>query len=257
MWPSFKEQKVFAVLFVIFFFSLIGFFTSRMVQAIWETAHVDEPTPFEHQITVEGEGKSVVVPDVAKLSFGVETRGKDIPTIQKTNSQTMNNLLVSVKETGISEEDIQTTFYNVYQETVWDVVSQQSRKGDWIISQEVSLTVRQKENVPLILETLGQKGVTSISGPSFLVEDQENSKKEARKKALEQAKQKAEQIAQDLHLELGEIVGYNEWLIGSSDPMAYEKSLGYGMGGGSVAPDIESGSKEIKLGVSLIYTLEE
>ncbi|PJA47422.1 hypothetical protein CO172_01525 [Candidatus Uhrbacteria bacterium CG_4_9_14_3_um_filter_36_7] len=257
MWPSFKAQRAFAVPLFILFILLILFFAAKTIQVVFEAKQVGKPTPYEHTIMIDAEGKVVATPDIAQLSLGVETRATDVPTAQEKNTQTMNTIIEGIKELNITEEDIQTASYTVYQEDYWDPETQRSKKGDWIVSQQLMVKIREMKNISSVLQLAGQKGVTNISGPTFSIDDLTNLKDQAREKGLEEAKEKAQQIAGKLGLKLGKIIGYSEWYDNSVGPIYYEKSAAIGMGGGESAPTIPTGTKEVKLNVNVTYLLEE
>ena len=261
MWPSFKEQRAFAIPLFLLLIFLILFFIVKTTFSLKEMQRIGKPQPYEHTIAIEAEGKAMAIPDIAQLSLGVETRAVDVPAAQQKNTETMNIIIEGIKGLKIAEEDIQTASYSVYQEEYWDADTQRNKKGDWIVSQQLIVKVRDMKNISSVLQLAGQKGVTNISGPTFSIDNLSNLKTEAREKGLEEAEQKAQQIANKLGLQLEKIIGYSEWYDNSVQPLPYySQSMvnQLGMGGSeSSSPNIPSGTQEIKLNINVTYLLKD
>lgn len=212
-----------------------------------------EPEPYEHQITVEGTADASAIPDIATVTVGIDTEGADVATAQAENSTSMNALIEKVKALGIESRDVQTSYYNVYENTEWDGETYVS-KG-WIVSNQITVKVRNNELVSTMLDVAGQNGATNISGPSFEVEDTEDLKNEMRLAAIADAQTKAAAIAQGLGIELKRVIGFSEWNENDDDPYRVYAEMGFG--GSDGAPTVEPGSEEFTLHVSLTYSLEE
>ena len=245
-WPTWEENKPFALLLIILLAYAIVFLAMKMER-------LGKPEPFEHQITIEGQADASAVPDIATVTVGVDTQGAEVASAQAENSTTMNALVEKIKALAISAEDIQTSYYNVYENTEWN--GQEYVSNGWIVSNQIEIKIRNSELVSSVLDTAGQNGATSISGPAFAVEDTSALKDQVRTLAIADAKQKASILASTLGIELEEVVGYSEWSENSTDDYMMRSSAAYG--GGESAPDVEAGSEELTLHVSITYTLVE
>ncbi|MBU0646682.1 SIMPL domain-containing protein [Patescibacteria group bacterium] len=253
MWPKFRENLPFAVVLLILLAAgavFLGVKTYTALQA------VSKPAPMEHLITIEGQGKVSGKPDIASISFGILSRAKSVTEAQAANTQAMNALLEKVKALGIAEDDLRTANYNAYQDYWWNPDTQKSEPSDWIVSQDVTVKVRDISQTSSVIEVAGQNGATNISGPNFVIDDPENLKAEARAKAMAAAQARALEIARRLDLDLGEVVGYYEYAPDAGYYPAYSSYMSEGMGGGG-GPTIQPGSNEIILNVSLTYLLND
>ena len=67
-------------------------------------------------ITVVGVGRVSLVPDVAKINVGVETRAGTVAEAKETVDQQMEAIPATLKELGVAEKDIQTSYYSIYYE---------------------------------------------------------------------------------------------------------------------------------------------
>jgi len=64
--------------------------------------------------SVDADATVSATPDMATFEFTVLTEGKDATIAQDENIKLMNQALDFVKESGVSEKDIQTTYYDIY-----------------------------------------------------------------------------------------------------------------------------------------------
>ena len=64
-------------------------------------------------LTVSGEGKVYVSPNIALASFGITKNGTDISKLTTEVNTAMNSIVSGLKNLGINEKDIQTTQYNI------------------------------------------------------------------------------------------------------------------------------------------------
>ncbi len=249
--PTWRENPIFTVLLSLVCFALIVFLGVK-------TVVLDNPTPIEHTIFVEGIGKVTMSPDVAVMTFGISSTSKTISEAQKQNTTLMNTLIEKIKATGVVDADLQTKDYSAYEKLEWNAQTQKSESAGWVVSQSLAVKIRDVQKISMIVEIAGQNGSTSISGPTFTVDDQSTYEASAREKALAEAKQKAETIAQTLGLEIDRVVSYSEYKEDTNGPIFYADTK-EGMGGGvtSSAPSIQTGTQEIRLHVTVTYLLSD
>ena len=67
-------------------------------------------------ITVVGEGKVSLEPDMATINVGAEAREDTVAEARAEVEATMTNILDALKEKDISEKDIQTSHYVIHYE---------------------------------------------------------------------------------------------------------------------------------------------
>ena len=253
MFPKWKDNRAMSLaLLVLSAFATI-FLWAKTNLTLRQTREVGKPAPVEHTISVDGTGKAAAKPDVATVYFGVESRGKNAAEAQTKNTESMNGLLAKVKGLGIGEDDIQTSSYNSNEDFDYTQAGRVS-KG-WVVSQQVTVKVRDVSKISSVLATAGQNGATNISGPTFTIDDPSNLLAQARAKALEDAAKKAAALAASLGVRLERVVGYNEGSGGSPIPLYFGKAVSADVGGG--APDIQPGQNEVQLNVSVTYKLAE
>jgi len=257
IYPNWKNERAYAVAIFVLIVSAILYIGVKIDNTVRQSEEIGQPMPYEHTIIVEGEGKVTGKPDIATITMGTESHGIDVTTAQTTNSDVMNKIVSETKALGISEDDIQTSGYNVYEDLQWNSDTEDYESKGWIVSNYITIKVRDTSKLPTVLAMAGQNGITDISGPTFTIDDTTNLKAEARTKAIAQAQEKAAAIATSLGMRIEKVVGYSEW-----SPSTYDYNYGFGMGGSSeslkaASPTIETGSTEVTLNVSVTYKLVE
>ncbi|MBI5755093.1 SIMPL domain-containing protein [Candidatus Peregrinibacteria bacterium] len=256
-WPTWRENPLFTSMVFLVSLALFIFLGGKAYSTFLTVARLDQPTPTEHSIYIEGVGKATVIPNIAVMTFGISTKEKTVADAQKQNTTAMNAMIDKIKAAGISEDDLQTKDYNAYENTEFNPQTQKNESKGWMVSQSLDVKIRDMQKISQIIEIAGQNGSTSISGPIFTVDDDSAYEAIARTKAIADAQKKVEAMKKSLGLEVGAVVGYNEW---REDPTM--SGWGEGKGGGGLmsmadTPTISSGTQELKLHVNISYLLEE
>lgn len=215
--------------------------------------------------SVAGDGKSVVIPDIANFTFGILTEGgKDLSALQSENSDKANKTIGFLKAQGIEEKDIKTEGYNVqprYQYSNCSYVSGTTCPPPVIvgysINQTVSVKIRDMKKSGDILAGVVNSGANNVSQLNFTIDDPETAKTAARIEAFGKAQKKAEEIAKEGGFGLGRLVSVS--VSDSGNPRYYDMG-GYGAMTNEKAlaptPSIEAGSQDVTVTVSLTYEIK-
>lgn len=215
---------------------------------------------YPREITVSGQGKAYIKPDVAIVNLGITTEGKKSEDVVKENNDKMNLITKELKALGIADKDIKTTNYNLYPKNNWT-----EGKGSFIdgytLSQQLELKIRDFDKVGEVLQKATSLGANTIDQVQFTIEDSESVKGEAMKEAVAKAKEKAQNIANASGLKLGRVVNVYEDTYSNPTPSYGVAEKATGMGGGDVsnsvpAPDIQPGQEEVSVTMSLTYRLK-
>ncbi|MBI4714167.1 SIMPL domain-containing protein [Candidatus Uhrbacteria bacterium] len=253
----FSDNKTLNVLSALVLITLALFLGFKTWFTWRESVQVGKPTPYEFTINVDGVGRAEIRPDIARVSFAVESRAETLSSAQNDNSERMNSLIEKIKTLGMDAKDIQTSTYNAYEEKKYDPQTGTYDKViGWVVSQTVELTIRDLEKVSSILETVGQNNATNISGPNFAVENDLKAVDEARLEAIADAQSRAQAIADQLGVKLNTPTSYNEWKDGGPIIYGYAKVEAVA-DDVSVAPTIEEGQEEVTLHVSVTYSIKQ
>lgn len=220
-------------------------------------------TQYPRQVTLSGEGKVAIKPDIALFTVAVLTQSQKVGEAQEENTRKSNAILDFLKKEGVSEKDLKTVGYNIQpQQQYFDslpcyVSPCPVRRPPEIVGYEVRHTIEVKARdlgkTDVLLSGVVTAGANEVGAIQFKIDNEESVIAKARKEAIEDAKDKAESLAQDLGVKIVRIAGYSE---GGFPPVytAYAKE-GYGMGGDGMqsSPRIEPGEQEIRAFVNVTY----
>jgi uncharacterized protein YggE len=260
---AFLHQKFvrYGILAVLGFLALF-----LLLQAANEFKMFYNDTTYGNTITVSGTGEAVVIPDIANISFSVTESAATVVEAQKMATEKMDTALAAVKNLGVEEKDVKTSYYNVYPkyETQapcfnYPCPTYEQKITGYEVTQGVEVKVRKTEAAGEVLAALGNTGVQNISGPNFGVDDPEAAKAEARKEAIKLAKEKARTLARELGVRLGKVVSFSDGDYGYPYPMYDSMSVkAEGMGGDMEmmrAPSLPVGEQEASVTVSVTFEI--
>ncbi len=205
-------------------------------------------------LTVNGNGRVPVQPDIAYITVGVHSSGEDVAiTVDENNALVESITQALMEEFEIAETDIQTTNFNLW---VGDQYSPEGEKIglQYTVDNTVYVTVRDLDNMGEILDEVIKNGANSIWGIQFDVADKSAAVDEARSQAVENARLQAEALSQEAGVTLGKIQTISSY--GSGYPTPYFAGMGGGGGGGaeSVVP-ISAGQLMVSVDVSITYDI--
>jgi hypothetical protein len=201
-------------------------------------------------ITVSGDGVVYATPDIAELNFGVFETAKTVEDVTDKVDGSIEKVIEALDEFDIDDEDIKTVDFNLYPES--DYRYSPARITGYTSHHSFALTIRNLDDVNDIVDAVTKAGANEVGNITFTVEDPQEWIDNARDDAIKEAKDKAKAIAKSADTKLGKLLSIQE-NIGNP----YEPMYDYGMGGGMMekAPNIESGSQEIRVNVTLRYQL--
>jgi len=238
---------------------LLGIYLASLTRNSWRAYdYIGKSPDIKDRITVSGEGKVTIKPDVALISIGVISESGTVAQAQKDNTDKMNKIVEALKkEFKIADKDLQTSNYSVNPKYDWS--NQTQRIIGYTVSQNVSVKARNFDQIGNIIARAGELGSNSVNGPDFTIDDPEAYRAQAREKAITQAKEKADVLAKQVGIKLGRIVDFSEGTVGGYYPVPMMDSLAVGRGGAettkAVAPIIEAGSQEVQVSVSISYEI--
>jgi uncharacterized protein YggE len=238
----------------------IGSVTLAVVLVLAATQTIMAPTETHAQspqgtITVVGEGKVRIKPDMAQVTIGVEVIKPTVKDASAETTRIMNEVLAVLKNQGLADADIQTSSVSVWMERPY---LPDGTQGEPIyhVSNQVNANVRNLEKLGDVLDAAMTAGANTIYGVTFGLSDTSKVEAEARQKAVENARTKAESLAQMNGLILGKVINVSE-IIGTTGagyyPGGVQQAMGMGGGGGPVLP----GEMEISMQIQIVYATVE
>lgn len=236
-----KELKYSIIISVFLFIIAIFWF-------VYEYSKVNIP---QRTFSISGEGKEIVIPNIAEIRIGVITEGENLKIIQNENSLKINKIIEFLKKEKINENDIKTESYFVTPK--YDYKFSPYKIVGYSINQTLLVKIRDLNKVGEILEKAIENGANNVSGPNFNIDDPFIYLEKAREKAIKDAKDKAIKIAKAAGFKLGKIVNITESPITESYPL---RTAALSTTEGGQIPQIEPGSKEVKVHVNITFEIK-
>lgn len=204
-------------------------------------------------ITVYGEGVVYATPDIAKLNFGVTETARTIEEVRAKIDDRVDNILNSLDNFDVDDKDIQTGNYSLSPDN--DFRYSPPRITGYTGRHTFTLTIRELGSVNDIVDAITQAGANEVGNITFTVEDPEEWVTSARDRAMDQAQTRARAIAESADTHLGKLLSIQE-SVGNP----YDQPIPYGFGGGVMedmvlSPNIEPGSQEVRVKVTLRYEI--
>ncbi len=208
--------------------------------------------PMSRTVTVSASGRVSAQPDLVRLQAGMTTEATTARKALTDNNRVMRDLLRELEDSGISEDDIQTSNFNVSPKYTRPERGGVARISGYQVSNQVTVTVRQIERAGEILDTLVRLGANQMSGMSFEVSDADQLKDTARERAMKNAHRRAKLLADAAGADVGDVIAIAEdAAIHQPRPMAMRRSS---MAESSVP--VAAGSQELIARVTVTWQLK-
>ena len=161
-------------------------------------------------ISVSGTGAIETEPNQAKVYLGVETQSENVTEALDENSLRMTAVIEAMKALGISKDNIETTYFNIY--PVIDYKNKSEQIVGYKVNNEVTVELDDLGKVGKVIEEAINAGANKARRIEFeLTEDKKKElRKEAIKEACDDARAKADAIASGLGLELVRVSAVSE-----------------------------------------------
>ena len=156
------------------------------------------PGPGPAVISVSGQGRADVAPDMAVVNIGIVTTGKTAQLAQAENARVASHVTAALGQLGIFSKDIQTHY----------TMSPVYEKGDYRkavgyrANNTVTVTVNDVAKAGQIIDAALSSGATDVNGLSFGLKDAKSVRNTALQMAVQDARSKADAIAAALGVKI-------------------------------------------------------
>ena len=213
-------------------------------------------------ISVTGEGKVFVKPNIGQVHLAVVTEADTVDEAQSKATNALNRVMAVLRESRVQDKDIKTTNYSITPK--YDSsgraggISYPSRGAPYIVgytvSQNLEVKLRDLGKAGEIITKAAQAGANQVGGITFTTEDPKSVQAEARIKAIEDAQKKAKALEERLGIRLGRVIGFDEF--GGPYPVYRNYAMGKGGGEAAVAPEIPVGENEVVVNITVTYQIK-
>jgi len=204
-------------------------------------------------ISVLGDGRVLVQPDVAQASFGVEATGQTLSAAQADASTRMQAVVDALVAQGVPREEIRTSRLSA--NPVYDQKDNTIIRG-YHASNSVQVKLRQLDQVGAIVDAVTAAGANRVDGLSFAVDNLEAPKGQARGLAVQNARIKADQLAGLAGLHVVGVKSIEEADASATPVRAQPMAARSDAYVAASAPPVEPGTQEVRTQVTVTYIVE-
>ena len=219
--------------------------------------------PSEQTISVSGTATASSSPDSLVIVLGVESEAKTANESLSQNSNSLNSVISSLTNSGLSEDDIQTSNFSIY--PMYDSIK--DFNGNWQqvltgyrVSNILSIQTDKIDSAGDIIDAAVSSGANRVDNVSFQLSDDKYQKisDDLIADAINDATQKAEKALVPLKQK---IVGVKSVVIHDNVVPYYDSPMrasfdGFAESSMKSAP-IMSGDEEITTNVSVVFYISQ
>lgn len=223
--------------------------------AIPQVGAVGGGSTVDRHITVNGTGTVTMEADMATIWIGVQTQDASASDALAQNNAQTEQVLDTLREFGLAEEDLQTTYFSVWPNTNYDFEGQPTSTS-YQVQNTVLATIRDLDRLGALLDAVVQSGANTISNIQFDVSDTTDAYNQALQAAMKNADERAGLVAETGELTLGQVQTIETFIGGGGIIQAYGDvaAEGRGGGGGGSVP-VYDGQLEITVQVTVSYEI--
>lgn len=221
-------------------------------------AVAQDNTPREAVITVAGEGRSTVAPDMAILSFSVVKDAKTAREALDANNKAMADVLKALKDAGIADRDLQTSGFAVNPQYQYpDNNGGQAQPPvltGYQVANTLTITLRDLARLGAVIDQSVTLGVNQGGSIQFTNDKPEATITSARKSAVSDAVEKAKTLSEAAGVSLGRIVEIAEQTA-RPEPVPMMRSMAKEYAGDAVP--IATGENSYSVTVNVTFAIKQ
>ena len=190
---------------------MFGVLTFLSVIILINVMSADDSHNAVAKIITSGIGEMDVEPDQSTITLLVRTNGVDAKDSSNMNSE-ISNAVIKKMNSIVGEKNVETSYYNVYENNVWDYNTKKYIANGFIASHTIKVTSNNISNTGLIIDEALLSGATGIQGVSFGLSEKKEDEvlSESLNLAVLDAKNKANAIAKSGGVKLGKVIEISE-----------------------------------------------
>lgn len=219
---------------------------------------------YERLISVTGTAMTSIDPDLLVVTFGVETQEETAKQALDINSKTMNEIIKAIKSTKITEDEINTSRFNIHPvyEGHEDPLTKRWKQElvGYKVTNTITVETSKLDLAADIIDRAVTSGANRVDNVSFTLspEKHEKIKDDLIEKAILNAKAKAENALEPLNYSIIGVkaVSLSEFGMPSPPPipmfnMAYDE--GFAMKSSSTS--IFSSEQDVSTTANVVFTI--
>jgi uncharacterized protein len=209
--------------------------------------------PSQRTITVTGNGKVTLTPDIAYISIGVHTENASAKDAVAGNNTQAQAVVATIKGFGVADKDIQTTNFSIYPQQQYDTNGKVTGIT-YVVDNTVYVTVRDLTKLGDLLDSTVSSGANNINSIQFDVADKTEALSQARLAAVADAKKQADELTKATGVTLDQVqsISYSD----STVPITMQYAAKADVLAAPASVPVQAGSMQIETTVMIVYGLK-
>ena len=225
------------------------------------THWIEKYDPSQNTISVSGSATASSEPDTLIVVLGVDSEAKTANESLSQNSNSLNAVISSLTNSGISEDDIQTSNFRIY--PLYDFSDSKDKQIliGYRVSNMLSIQTDKIDSAGNVIDIAVSSGANRVDNISFQLSDEKSQKisDDLISNAILNATQKAEKALVPLKQQ---IVGVKSVIIHDNVMPFYDSPMrssfdGMAMESSMKSAPIMSGDEEIRTDVSVVFYIAQ
>ncbi len=188
--------------------SLVTACTPQVTSTIPNVIQVENVNP-EKTVTISARETVKVEPDMAVITYGINTEEEDAKLCQQKNTEVLNQVLAFLKGEGFEDSSIATSGFSL--DPMYDWSGNQRILTGYEMRTQVTVSDVPIEQVGALISKTVDSGANEILSVSYLSSKYDQAYEQALTKAVEQAKTKAESMAHAGGCQVAGVVSMEEY----------------------------------------------
>ena len=202
-------------------------------------------------LSVSGQGEVSAVPDIARITTGVQMRAELAGDAMRMTSDAMAEVFASLDAQGIDPADVQTSSLSL--DPVWDD-DPERRSGPpdvvgYVAGNMVTVRLRDVGAIGSVVDALVVAGANRFQNIGFAIDEPEPLLEEARRAAVADARATAELLAGAAGVTLGPVLSLNESGGYRPQPMFAQADM-------ARSTPVAEGTMSLSAQVQMVYAIE-
>lgn len=206
-------------------------------------------------ITVSGEARTDLPPDIAYVTIGVEIDGLDIHKIRTENDAKVRAIIGNVKSAGIPGKDIQTSALSI--QPVYNYSTGRQELVTYRMRNSVTITIRDLQKVEQVLSANLSGGSNILNSLVFASTRADAVRDSLRVEATKNARNRAMAIATAAGASLGHVVTIHAASSGDVPVREYMRSTAQAlMAKADTETPVEAGELAMRVSVEAVFEMQ-
>lgn len=212
-------------------------------------SRAEEPS---RTITVSGQGEVSVAPDLAIVSFAVETAAPKASAAAEANARISTAVAAAVRSRLGDQDEVRTTRYAL--DPVYEARERASaeppRITGYVARNQVQVETRKADTVGPLIDAAIAAGANRVDGIQFTLQDRSAAERDALRRAGAEARLQAESVAESLGVRLKRVASAT-----TESPPIFQPRYAMAAEARSVTP-VEAGNVTVSATLRVTYEIE-